>query len=432
MGASMRRPLHLIGTLALLAAVATIVVSARGAARAQPGQAPSVDLVKVDGVIDAPVRDYVIGTIERAERDGATVLLQLDSPGTMAIDAEALLRRVRDARVPVIAWVGPVGARVAGSAVALLAVDSLSVASPGVGIGPASPVDLLDASGPGLPPGIFLDPVARLGRELTAAEALEAGTVDLASSALTGLDDVLREIDGRIVRVSRDRVALETFDEDRGVNRLVRFHDLGPGRRVLHAVANPGAVYVLLVLGLALIAFELTQAGLGVAGVSGAALVGLGVYGLVAAPPDPFGLVLLLGGIVAMIVDVRLRRLGSPSIAGLAAFAVGSFLLYRDVADAIDLSPWLVAGAVVGSALYYLFGLTVAIQSRDRLTSARRGLVGLIGEARGPLAPEGPVFVKGTLWRGRATDGPIPPGTRIRVRGVDGLTLRVEPEPGPE
>jgi membrane-bound serine protease (ClpP class) len=102
------------------------------------------------------------------------------------------------------------------------------------------------------------------------------------------------------------------------------------------------------------------------------------------------------------------------------------------VADAIDLSPWLVAGAVVGSALYYLFGLTVAIQSRDRLTSARRGLVGLIGEARGSLAPEGPVFVKGTLWRGRAMDGPIPPGTRIRVRGVDGLTLRVEPEPGPE
>ena len=428
----MRRTLHLLAAVALLAVAATIVISARTGAGAQPGVEASIDLVKVDGVIDAAVRDYVIGTIERAELDGATVLLQLDSPGTMAIDAEALLRRVRDARVPVVAWVGPVGARVAGSAVAVLGVDALSVASPGVGIGPATPVDLLDADGPDLIQGVFLDPAVRLGRELTAQEALDAGVVDLASPALTGLDDVLREIDGRVADTAAGDITLETFDEERGVNRLVRFHDLGPGRRVLHAVANPGAVYVLLVLGLALIAFELTQAGLGVAGVSGAALVGLGVYGLVVAPPDPVGLVLLLGGIAAMIVDVRLRRLGPPSIVGLAAFAVGSFLVYRGVADAIDLSSWLVAGTVVGSALYYLFGLTVAIQSRDRVTSARRGLVGLIGEARGPLAPEGPVFVKGALWRGRATDGPIPPGTRIRVRGVDGLTLRVEPEPGPE
>jgi membrane-bound serine protease (ClpP class) len=422
----MRRPRNLIGSLALLAAVATIVVAARGAARAQPGEAPSVDLVKVDGVIDASVRDYVIGTIELAERAGATVLLQLDSPGTMAVEAGDLMQRVLEAQVPVITWVGPVGARAAGSAVAFLAVDALSVASPGVGIGPEWPADLLEGAGRERPPAMTELPPIRTA--LTAQEALDAGVVDLANPDLTGLDDVLRELDGRVATTAAGDVTLETFDQERGVNRLVRFHDLGPGRRVLHAVANPGAVYVLLVLGLALIAFELTQAGLGVAGVSGAALLGLGVYGLVAAPPDPLGLVLLLGGVVAMIVDVRLRRLGPPSIAGLAAFAVGSFLVYRGVADAIDLSPWLVAGAVVGSALYYLFGLTVAIQSRDRLTSARRGLVGLVGEARGPLAPDGPVFVKGTLWRGRAMDGPIPPGTRIRVRGVDGLVLRVEAE----
>ncbi|HEY2803635.1 MAG TPA: NfeD family protein, partial [Actinomycetota bacterium] len=72
--------------------------------------------------------------------------------------------------------------------------------------------------------------------------------------------------------------------------------------------------------------------------------------------------------------------------------------------------------------------LTVAIQSRERITSTQRGLVGLPGETRGELAPEGPVFVKGTLWKGRSSNGPIPPGTRIRVRGVDGLILRVEPE----
>jgi membrane-bound ClpP family serine protease len=100
------------------------------------------------------------------------------------------------------------------------------------------------------------------------------------------------------------------------------------------------------------------------------------------------------------------------------------------VAEAIRISPWLIGGAVVASLLYYGFALTVAIQSRDRIVSTQKGLIGLIGEARGKLAPEGPVFVKGAMWRGRTSGDPIPPGTKVRVRGVDGLVLRVEVEPG--
>ena len=89
---------------------------------------------------------------------------------------------------------------------------------------------------------------------------------------------------------------------------------------------------------------------------------------------------------------------------------------------------WLVVLATVAAFLYWGFALTVAQRARERITSTQRGLVGLVGEARGLLSPDGPVFVKGTLWRGRAMDGPIPPGTRVRVRGVEGLILRVEPE----
>jgi len=99
------------------------------------------------------------------------------------------------------------------------------------------------------------------------------------------------------------------------------------------------------------------------------------------------------------------------------------------VAPAIRVSPWLIGFLTVASFLYYGFGLTVAVLSRERITSTQMGLVGLVGEARGELDPEGPVFVKGTLWRGRSAAGPIPQGTRVRVRGVDGLILRVEVEP---
>jgi membrane-bound ClpP family serine protease len=90
----------------------------------------------------------------------------------------------------------------------------------------------------------------------------------------------------------------------------------------------------------------------------------------------------------------------------------------------------MVAGVGLASLLYYGFGLTVAIQSRDRIVSTQRGLIGLVGEARGRLAPDGPVFVKGALWRGRSLAEAIAPGTPVRVRGVDGLILKVQAEPG--
>jgi membrane-bound serine protease (ClpP class) len=156
------------------------------------------------------------------------------------------------------------------------------------------------------------------------------------------------------------------------------------------------------------------------------------VYGIVIVPPDWLGLAVLLAGNLLLVLDVQLRRLGVLSIVGGIAFLAGSFLVYGGVADAVRISPWLIAGMTLGAALYYGFGLTVAIQSRDRILSTQRGLIGLVGEARGRLAPDGPVFVKGALWRGRSLGDPIAPGSKVRVRGVDGLILKVEAEPGAE
>jgi membrane-bound serine protease (ClpP class) len=141
----------------------------------------------------------------------------------------------------------------------------------------------------------------------------------------------------------------------------------------------------------------------------------------------------MLGGIAMLIYDVHLRRFGVFTAAGLVAFTAGSFLAWNTtVAPAIEISPWLIVGAAAASLLYYGFGLTVAIQSRDRIANTQRGLIGLVGEARGTLAPEGTVFVKGSLWRGRSTGDEIPAGAKIRVRSVEGLVLRVEQEPDPE
>ena len=434
--------------LFLLLAVPLVLAASPAPARS----VSTVDVVKVNGVIDPAMAGYVEGTIADAERAGSTVVLQLDTPGSLNVDAVAIARDVFASRVPVVVWVGPSGAHATGVGMLLAYAASLTVTSPGSGIGPLEPLDLgrkpashvVMATEPALKE-IEAWAIAR-GRNasvasgditLTAQEALQDHVADCARNvSFTGsnpqdcaaidVPDLLKKIDGRTVPTSSGRVTLDTR------RAVVRFHDLGIGRRILHSVSAPVPLYVLLVLGLAGIAFELTQSGFGFAGIAGALALGLAGYGLTTVPFDGFGLGLLLGGMLLLTLDVLLRRLDVLTALGLGAFVWGSLWVFRDAAPAISLSPWLIGGAALAALLYYGFALTVATKSRERIVSTQVALVGLVGETRGPLDPEGPVYVKGTLWRGRSGNGPIPPGTKVRVRGVDGLILSVEPEEGTE
>jgi membrane-bound serine protease (ClpP class) len=351
---------------------------------------------------------------------------------------------VFDARVPVIVWVGPAPAKARGAALLFLYAASLPAVAPGAGVGPVEPLDLVADRAASAPDPDALHELAAgwaedRGRSdvgfpsdpVAAQDAIE--TYGIAELAVPTLPALLDEVDGRTVQTDAGAVVLQTrVARERGEPTVaVRFTDLGPIDRVLHAMASPAAIYLLLVLGLASLAFELTQPGFGFAGFAGILLVALAVYGLTVVPFSWVGLAVLLLGIGMMTLDVVLRRLGVLTAGGVAAFVVGSALVFRDVAPLIEPSPWLIGALAVGSLLYYGFALTVGLQSRDRIVSTQRGLVGLLGETRGELKPEGPVFVKGALWRGRSSNGPIPSGTKVRVRGVDGLILRVEPESDP-
>lgn len=365
-------------------------------ALAQGAEPARVIVVQAEGPIDGIVDDAIRTHLADAERAGATFVLQIDAPGTLDRDALDLAETFRAASVPVAVWVGPTPARAAGGALLLVHAASIAGIAPGAAVGPLLPLD--------------------------------AGIVEVAAPSVT---DFLAAIDGRTVatsagaRVLATRVA--TQEGDRPVE--VSFTSLGPVDRVLHASSTPTSVYLLLVIAAAALAFELTQPGFGFAGFSGIALLALGMYGLSVVPPSPLGLALLVGGILLLVWDVQLRRLRWPTLVGAAGFLAGSVLAYGDVAPSIAISPWLIGGATVTTVLYYGFVLTVALQSRDRITSTQQGLLGLVGEARTDLRPEGSVYVKGTLWRGKAADGAITAGTKVRVRGLDGLVLQVEPMP---
>ena len=412
-------------------------------ARWDAAAAASVDVVKVDGVIDPAQAAYVRGSIERSKRVGATVILQVDSRGGYGDEGVRLGRFIRSAAVPVVSWVGPSGARAAGGALFLLYGSSLAAMAPGAGIGPARPFDL-DTSASREDPGPVATRSATLlalapgsgasaeavrsivnGRVMAAAAARDAGAVALVAEDVPSL---LRALDGRTVHTMRGPVVLATANRpDRPVT--VRFHEIGLTRRVLHAVGTPGAVYVLLVLGLWGLAFELTQPGFGMAGIAGVVFLVFAGYGLSVVPVNWLGLALIVAGAGLQGLDVVLRRVQALTLGGTALFAFGSALAWWTVAPAVRLAPWLIVVASVGGLLFFGFGMTVALRARERIRTTQVGLVGLVGETRSDLNPEGGVLVKGALWRARSMDGPIPKGRRVRVRGVDSLILRVEQEP---
>jgi membrane-bound serine protease (ClpP class) len=430
--------------LSLVVAVAgclAVIGPAASAAAAAP--ATRVHVIEVEGPIDRPLLAFVEERLAEAERAGAVIVLQLDTPGALGRDGVALAERVASLEVPVLTWVGPAPAKASGAGLLLMLASSLAGVAPGSQTGPLVPVDVLypDQAISGLSQAVDRL-LADRGREadvgaatgaLTAQQALDAGIAQLAAPSVPILLD---RVDGMTVEtpsgpeVLRTRLARTPGQAEEGTVDI-RFEEPGVITRVLHAVSTPSMVYVLLALGLAALAFELTQPGFGFAGFSGIGLVALAIYGSTAATPCWPGFVLLLLGVGLLVLDVRLRSLTWPTWFGLLAFAAGSVLAWGNVDRSIRVSPWLIVGASVASFLYYGFGLTVALQSRDRIVGTQRGLIGLVGEARGRLAPDGPVFVKGALWRGRSTGDPIEAGAAVRVRGVDGLVLRVEPEPPP-
>jgi membrane-bound serine protease (ClpP class) len=423
----------LVGVGWLIAAVPPSRAAAVGA---------SVDIVKVQGIIDASVAGYVRGTIADAEQARSTVILQVDSGGAYGNQAQELASVIRGASVPVVTWAGPPGERVQGASLFLFYSAGLTAMSPGSGLGPARPFDLAVradheqpaqvradaraltalAAGAGASPG----GVARLvaGQELAAQPALSAGAVSMVA---VDIPTLLRDLDGKTVDVRGSTVTLATLNRpDRPVD--VRFHEIGLVARTLHAVSTPVAVYVLLVLGLWGLAFELTQPGLGLAGIGGAVFLAFAIYGLTVIPVHWIGIGLIVAGMAMQGLDVILRRLGVLTFAGTAVFAVGSAWAWWGVAPNIDVPWWLITLLTISGFLLFGFGFTVALRARERVRTAQVGLVGLVGEVRSDLNPEGGVEVKGALWRARSNNGAIPKGTRVRVRGIDGLILRVEPE----
>ena len=378
------------------------------------GSVSEVLIVKVTGLLDPNLAEFIESQIAAAEEAGAIVVLQVKSGKSVLSDAQfgKLTSAVRDAKVPVYAWVGPSGAKVRGRVAQLVSLTDLVGISAGSRLG-----DLGELAVDG---GDFGGSIPKLIDETVGAD--EAVTLGMAKDAPV-IGNFIIDLPG---------VETRTVDTDEGPRREpvtpILFSELTIGRKMMHTVSSPPVAYLFFVAGLGLLIFELFTAGIGIAGVTGALCLILGSYGMAVLPTRPWAVALLVLSAFGYAVDVQT---GIPRFwtgVGLAASIVGTLYLYDGIAV-----PWLTLVVGVGGlAAGMITGMPAIVRTRfSTPTIGRDWMIGELGVAESAVDPEGLVRVRDALWRARTNRAtPIAAGGQIRVVEIVGLLLEVEPEEG--
>ncbi len=402
------------------------------------------------GLLDPPVAAQIADVLDLAEREGSElVVIQLDSAGGVSVDTAALTARIAASSVPVAVTVGPIGSgpRAAGAAGALFLAAHVRAVAPDATVGPLAPLDLriLDAPTPdalgmvGATPRTAGTPDAAPDAAMRATLARLAGVAvgadELVAAGLaritTGVEPLLVELDGQRIMTAAGEVQLRLRPDE----TQVRFHSLGLVRRMLHAAATAPFVYLLLVLGLGMLLFEVFQPGFGVAGLAGIITTGIAIVGASILPVRWWAVALVVLGLLLYALDTALAGFGPVTALATAAFVAGSWWFYA--APALQLSGWLIASATLSALIFFVLVLTTVLraQAGPEGTDVSE-LVGRSGVVRSMLNPEGHVYIDGALWRARMDgsrsmtgDSPdsVRVGTPVQVHGVDGAVILVGP-----
>lgn len=416
-----------------------LVLLAAGTASGAP--AGSVVVARMEGIISPASAAYMVHAIERAEaRDACCIVFELDTPGGLDESMRAIVKKILTARVPVVVYVAPSGSRAASAGVFITLAAHVAAMAPGTNIGAAHPV-AIGASGPvdSVMAGKMLNDAAAYIRSIAAergrnaawaedavrksvsiseSEALRLRVIDLVSASTGALLDTL---DGRAVTVAGASATLRTKGAP------VVSVAMGWSDRLLAVIANPNIAYILFMLGVLGLYFELSVPGAVLPGVIGAISLILAFFSFQALSVNYAGVLLIVLAIVLFILEVKVASYGVLTAGGLIAMAIGSIMLFNNPDPALRVSLRVIIPAIVVVGAFFIVGVVLSIRAlRKRPTIGDVSLIGQEGDARTPIGPAGGrVFVAGAHWNAvSATE--IAEGRKIRVVGVKGMTLTVE------
>ena len=401
--------------------------------------AEPVAMIDLDGAITPVTSRLLTAAIERAQAERMQALIvRLNTPGGLERSMRSMAQAILNAQIPVIVYVAPTGARAASAGVFITMAGHLAAMAPATNIGAAHPVTIGGGdTGKEMGKKIENDAAAfarslaaergrnvewaekavRASVSVTEREAVKLKVVDFIADSVP---DLLAKADGRTVKTTRGPVTLATRDAPVKLIE-VRFRD-----RFLALITDPNIAYILMMVGMLGIFFELQNPGVVLPGVIGGISLILAFFAFQSLPINWAGVMLILFGVALLIAEIKIISHGVLTAGGVVAMVLGSFMLYDAPEVGFRVSWTVILPTVGATAALVVWAVSAGMRAmmRSPVTGAA-GMIGRVVVARSALGPEGQVQVDGEIWRAVSEGGAIPAGEKVRVMAVDGLTLKV-------
>jgi membrane-bound serine protease (ClpP class) len=404
-------------------------------------KAQSVVVIRIDGAINPVSASFIHNGIEKAKMEkAACLIIHLNTPGGLLQSTRTIVSAILVSPVPVVVYVSPSGAHAGSAGVFITLAAHIAAMAPGTNIGAAHPINLIGKADSVMnikatnDAAAFIRSIAekrkrnlkwseeavRNSLSITENEALKKGVIDVIA-----LDEMalLNQINGRKVSLNSGDVTLHT----RGAK--IHYVEMGASDRLLDFISNPDVAYILLMLGLFGLYFELFNPGAILPGIVGVIGLVLAFYAMNTLPVNYAGLILIVFALILFLLEVKVVSHGVLTIGGIVSLLLGSIMLFKSSSslDMAKISTGILLSVTAISSIFFLYviGMGLRAQRLSPIVGIDE-LLGLTGETLSVLDPLGQLQINGEVWTAESVKGEISKGELVKVIKVKGLTLFVE------
>ncbi len=398
-------------------------------------------VVKIEGAINPVVAEFVANEIRSANTSSEElIVIQMDTPGGLDTSMRKIIKAIQSSKIPVASFVSPGGSRAASAGTFITIASHIAAMEPGTNIGAAHPVNLM-GGGTGGQAKVMEDKVVndasayirslaeKRGRNthwaelsvrksvsVSAEEAKRLNVIDLVAA---NLDSLVLALDKREVKLGGSIITLNTAEKN------IIFKEMNSRQRILDIIASPNVAYVLMMLGLVGLYFELSNPGLILPGVVGSVSLVLALYAMQTLPINYAGLLLIILGVVLLIAEVNVMSYGLLAMSGAISIFLGSIMLIDSDDPAMQISKMILYPTLGMTFLFSIGSIYLAKKAHQLVTTTgMEGLLGEVGVVKETLNLEGRVLIHGEMWMAES-DTVISVGEKVSVEVVKGLKIQV-------
>ena len=403
--------------------------------------AQTVISIKIDGTINPASADFIHNVIEKATREKAEcIIIHLNTPGGLLKSTRVIVSDILESPVPIVVYVSPGGAHAGSAGVFITLAAHIAAMAPGTNIGAAHPVTMQNQMDSTMNEKVTNDAAAfirtiaekrhhniewaenavRKSFSYSETEALEDSAIDLIAKDET---ELLAKINGKEVELATGTKALHT------IPAVVKEVKMSAWEKMLDIISDPNIAYILFLLGLYGLIFELYNPGAILPGIVGVIALILALYSMHTLPINYAGLALIIFAVILFLLEIKIASHGLLAIGGIISLLLGSMMLIRSNSslEMVKISRSVIISATIVSALFFLLVVGFGIRAqRRKVVTGVEGLIGDIGEVMETLSPAGIIKVQGEIWKAESLAGTIDKGEKVRIKEMKNLKLFVE------